>query len=79
VEIAKKIALDMSQMKEADTSKRIAAMYQKMFIHEVNSKDLNTFMRLFEKGKMLDPTNPQKGFELVATSMLNLDEFVTKL
>ena len=41
--------------------------------------DLNTFMRLFEKGKILDPKNPQKGFELVATSMLNLDEFVTKL
>jgi len=79
VEIAKKIALDMSQMKEADTSKRISAMYQKMFVHEVNSKDLNTFMRLFEKGKLLDPKNPRKGFELVATSMLNLDEFVTKL
>ena len=79
VEISKKIARDMSKMKEPDTSKRIAAMYQKMFIHEVNSKDLNTFMRLFEQGAKLDPKNPQKGFELVATSMLNLDEFVTKL
>lgn len=79
VEIAKKIALDMAKMKEPDTSKRIAAMYQKMFIHEVNRQDLNTFMRLFEQGEKLDPKNPQKGFELVATSMLNLDEFVTKL
>lgn len=79
VEIAKKIALDMAKMKEPDISKRIAAMYQKMFIHEVNRQDLNTFMRLFEQGEKLDPKNPQKGFELVATSMLNLDEFVTKL
>jgi hypothetical protein len=79
VEVAHKLAMDMVKMKVANPEKRIAAMYKKMFIHEIQSKDLTTLVKLFSKGQSTKSANKIQGYEWAASAMLNLDEFVTKM
>jgi hypothetical protein len=79
VEVAHKIALDMAKMKNRKPEERIATMYQKMFVHEIKTKDLSTLVNLFNRGQSVKTGNKLQGYEWAATAMLNLDEFVTKM
>jgi hypothetical protein len=79
VEVAHKIALDMVKMKTDKPEERIAAMYKKMFVHPIKTKDLTTLVNLFKKGQSMKTSNKIQGYEWAASAMLNLDEFVTKM
>lgn len=79
VEVAHKLALDMSKMKVEKPEERITQMYKKMFVHEIQNKDLATLVNLYSKGQLTKPSSKIQGYEWVATAMLNLDEFVTKM
>jgi hypothetical protein len=79
VEVAHKIALDMDKMKAGKPEDRIAAMYQKMFVHPIENNDLTTLVKLFNQGQSMKTTNKIQGYEWAASAMLNLDEFVTKM
>jgi hypothetical protein len=86
VEISNHLALQMHQMPNKNLEQKIESLYFKMFWHPIDKKDLKTLVRLFDegneyfkkdrKGKNLSDL---KSFELVASAMLNLDEFVTKM
>jgi hypothetical protein len=79
VEVAHKIALDMGKMKMGKPEDRIAAMYQKMFVHPIKNNDLTTLVKLFNEGQSMKTSNKIQGYEWAASAMLNLDEFVTKM
>ena len=79
VEVAHKIALDMVKMKMNKPEEKIAAMYKKMFVHPIRTKDLTTLVNLFNHGQSMKTVNKIQGYEWAASAMLNLDEFVTKM
>ncbi|MHA8050043.1 PSD1 and planctomycete cytochrome C domain-containing protein [Aquirufa sp. ROCK-SH2] len=86
VEIAKNLALQMQKQSQFSLEKKIENLYFKMFWHSINDKDLKTLTHLFETGKIHFSKEAKfkqiaelKALEMVASAMLNLDEFVTKM
>lgn len=86
VEISKTLAQQMYQQKQLNVEQKIEQLYAKMFWHSISSKDLSTLMKLYESGQIFYRKDNQfrkiaelKSLEMVASALLNLDEFVTKM
>ena len=80
VDISRKLASDMLQMKELEPEVRFSKIYRKMFMHELDKSDLKSLITLFENTNRLERSKDKvRGYEMVASALLNLDEFVTKM
>ncbi|MHA8066807.1 PSD1 and planctomycete cytochrome C domain-containing protein [Aquirufa sp. ROCK2-A2] len=86
VEISNRLARQMRNMTQKTLEQKIESLYVKMFWHSMDSKDLTTLVRLYHSGfdhyKKIPKFKQEadlKSLEIVASAMLNLDEFVTKL
>jgi hypothetical protein len=86
VEISNHLARQMHQMSNKNLEQKIESLYFKMFWHPIKKNDLTTLVKLFDKGnehfkkdQKWKHSSDLKSLELVASAMLNLDEFVTKM
>jgi hypothetical protein len=86
IEISNTLARQMFKQKNLQVEQKIEQMYFKMFWHSIGSKDLKTLTKLYQSGqefyqkdKLFKNISELKSLEMVASALLNLDEFVTKM